>query len=347
MHRVKFSLYINPQTTGPENDLAVINAAVEQILYADQHGFSTVFLTEHHLTGYNAFSDPLLFAAYLAPQLQNLAVGFSVAVLALHHPLRFATQCSLLDNLLKGRFIAGVGTGGGPTEFAGFGRSVADRTGLMSEALDAVLGCWQGDYEHHGKFFDFSLKGLRVIPTPYTKPHPTIARAATSMESVDDTARRGWPIILGRFPEERIREYVARYRNGMVAAGHPEDLIARRMGEITMLKIVFLADTDEQARRDLEQPITRYLVQSALANAADYISEQQAQEQAEAFVERAVLVGSPRTVADRIRAYGDAGITNMMIWTYFGEMDPALTMRTMQLFSEQVMPLVHSEPSPA
>src|SRR5262245_56265515 len=110
---MQFSLYINPQTSGPDNDLTVIKSAVKQIRYAEDQGFSTVYLTEHHFTGYNAFSDPLLFAAYLADKLKRMTISFSVAVLPLHNPVRFATQCSLLDNLLEGRFIAGVGTGGG------------------------------------------------------------------------------------------------------------------------------------------------------------------------------------------------------------------------------------------
>lgn len=341
---MNFSLYLNPQTTGPENDLQVIDAALEQIRYADTHGFSTLYLTEHHMTGYNAFSDPLMFASYLAAIVQNMTISFSVAVLPLHNPVRFATQCNLLDNLLKGRFIAGVGSGGSPIEFEGFGVNVKERQEIMSEAMDVVLGAWRGDFEHHGKHFNTRV--LRLIPSPYTKPHPRISRAATSMEAVDDTARRGWPVIFGRFPEERIREYVNRYHDGLVAAGHPDDLIRRNMDTISMLKVVYVADTDEQALAEVRAPLTRYLVQSARANAGDYISENQAGEQVDAFLERACLVGSPQTVANRIKAYGDVGISNMMIWTYFGEMDPAMVMSTMIRFAEHVIPLVR-EASPS
>ena len=37
---MKYSLYVNPQTTGPENDLTVINNCVEQIRFAEDTGFS-------------------------------------------------------------------------------------------------------------------------------------------------------------------------------------------------------------------------------------------------------------------------------------------------------------------
>lgn len=344
---MKFSLYVNPQTSGPDNDLTVLNAATESILYADQNGFSTVYLTEHHLTGYNAFSDPLVYAAYLAPQVTNVSLSFSVAVLPLHHPLRFATQANLLDNLLKGRFAVGIGTGGGRLEYQGFGLPVEHRQEIMNEAMEAVLGCWQGDYEHHGRFFNFTTKGLRVVPAPYTKPHPKIVRAATSIPSVQDTGRRGWPVIFGRFPEERIKDYIQTYKAALEEGGNSPETIAECLDQITVLKVVYVGETDEKAREEVRPAIIRYLMQSALANSSDYIHEDQAGEQADAFIDRAVIVGSPETVAKRVQSYADVGVTNLMIWTYFGEMPPDQMMGTMRRFATEVMPLVNGAPQPA
>ena len=38
-------------------------------------------------------------------------IGFAVAQVSLHHPIRLAEQISLLDNITKGRIIAGLGRG--------------------------------------------------------------------------------------------------------------------------------------------------------------------------------------------------------------------------------------------
>src|SRR5215212_2816637 len=119
---MRFSLYINPQTRDPDDDLKVIDAVTRQAVAADEAGFSAVFLTEHHFTGYNAFSDPFMFGAYLAAQLERAHIGFSVTAPPLHHPLRFAEHCNLLDQFTRGRAIIGIGPGGGPIELAGFGR---------------------------------------------------------------------------------------------------------------------------------------------------------------------------------------------------------------------------------
>jgi len=235
---MKYSLYVNPQTSGPDNDLTVIKNCVEQIKFAEDSGFSAVYLTEHHTTGYNAFADPFMFAAYLASIVKKITLGFSVAVLPFHHPLRFATHCNLLDNFLEGRFVAGFGIGGGPIEYAAFGIPLEERRDIINESIEVVLGCWEGNYEHHGKYWDIKVE--RIVPSSYTKPHPKIARACTSMESLEDTARRGWPVLLGRFPEERIKQYVDGYRGVLENSGHSEEVIKYCLDWITVLKLVFV-----------------------------------------------------------------------------------------------------------
>src|SRR3954447_26852074 len=148
---MRFSLYINPQTRGPDDDLNVIDAVTRQAIAADDAGFAAVFLTEHHFTGYNAFSDPFVFGAYLAPQIKRARLGLSVAVPTLHHPFKFAEQCSLLDNMTRGRAIIGVGAGGGgmgwgggggPLELAGFGLEPKDRREQTDQVLDIALRAW-------------------------------------------------------------------------------------------------------------------------------------------------------------------------------------------------------------
>lgn len=338
-----FSLYVNPQTAGPEDDLRVIRAVTGHIEYAEQVGFDAVYLTEHHTTGYNAFADPFMFAAYLARVIKRMTMGFSVAVLPLHHPLRFATHCNLLDNFYEGRFVAGFGTGNSPIEYEAFGIPLDERRDIINEAIEVVLGCWEGNYEHHGKYFDVKVE--RIIPSPYTKPHPKVTRAVVSDESLVDTARRGWPILLGRFPEDRISQYVRRYTEVLESTNHDDATIKYALDWITVLKLVYMADSEEQAMEELKPSLRRYLIQSAKANSSDYILEHQADEQAEDFIKRAMIVGTPKQVADRVESYQAAGVSNMMIWTAFGSMPNEQTVRTMRLFGEQVIPRFMKAPA--
>src|SRR5438105_1467591 len=71
-------LYLAPQTGGEQEDVANIDAVVDQAVEADAAGFSTIYLTEHHLDDYNTYCDPYLLGAYLAGNLQRAWLATSV-----------------------------------------------------------------------------------------------------------------------------------------------------------------------------------------------------------------------------------------------------------------------------
>ena len=50
----------------PEEDAARIDDQIAQVCYAEELGFSDVWLTEHYFTGESVYNDALLFAAALA-----------------------------------------------------------------------------------------------------------------------------------------------------------------------------------------------------------------------------------------------------------------------------------------
>jgi alkanesulfonate monooxygenase SsuD/methylene tetrahydromethanopterin reductase-like flavin-dependent oxidoreductase (luciferase family) len=376
---VRFTLYINPQTRGPEDDALVIGAVTEQALDADASGFHAVLLTEHHFTNYNAFSDPFMFAAYLAPQIKHARLGFSVAVPPLHHPLRFAEHCNLLDQFTNGRAIIGVGVGGGPIEFAGFGRRTEDRRELTEEVLDIAIKAWAHQYgepplEFNSPAFAGRLDG-RIIPTSVRKPHPLLARACVSDESVIRSAERGWPIFTGRFPPDRTGRQWALYRDTLAAAGHSAAIEQECRDWSAMLKIVYVAETDEQAEREIAEPLANYLRAARLANSADRIYEASEAPLAphvaaaaaspvgppstngpyppsattldtEAFKERAMIFGSPHTVAREIQNYADVGVTGMMLWLTWGYNDADRVRSSLRLFVNEVMPRFAAAPPP-
>jgi alkanesulfonate monooxygenase SsuD/methylene tetrahydromethanopterin reductase-like flavin-dependent oxidoreductase (luciferase family) len=115
------------------------------------------------------------------------------------------------------------------------------------------------------------------------------------------------------------------------------------MNWMSMLKLVYCAESEEQAYEELRPVLIRYLIQTAKANSSDYILEDQASEQADEFIQRAMFVGTPKQIADRINSYGEVGITNMLIWQTFGEMPHEQTMRSLRLFTEKTLPLLDLE----
>ena len=50
----------------PEEDAARIDQQIAQVCFAEQLGFSDVWLTEHYFTGESVYNDALLFASAIA-----------------------------------------------------------------------------------------------------------------------------------------------------------------------------------------------------------------------------------------------------------------------------------------
>ena len=136
---MRFTIYTNPQTQGPEGDLDQIDLSIEQAIRATEAGFDGIALTEHHASGYNTFGDNVMMAAHLAPQVRK-GVRFVLAILVppLHHPMRLAQQCNLIDLLTRGNVIIGMGAGGSPLEYHSIGRDPKRRHDHMMEVLDVL-----------------------------------------------------------------------------------------------------------------------------------------------------------------------------------------------------------------
>ncbi len=357
---MRFSFYVNPQTRGPEDDRRVIESIAELSREADERGYAAVFLTEHHFTGYNAFSDPFVFGAFLAGQLRRAYIGLSVAVPPLHHPLRFAEQCNLLDQIARGRAIIGVGAGGGPIELAGWGLEPKDRREATEAVVNLALRAWGHRYGEpplvfETPYFRGRLDG-RIVPSSYRKPHPLLARACVSDDSVIKTAGRGWPVLLGRFNPERTGRQLALYREHLLGAGHDAAVVQDCLRWTGMLKMVYVAESDRQAMADIEDAVEHYLRSFRLANSADSVEADAARHEdgshhhppstpaqaREDLLARALIAGSPGTVASRLAEYAAAGVEHVMVWFQWGYLEPTLVRRSFELFTDEVAPRLHS-----
>ena len=102
--RFDFSPFFNPGENIPWDRVAEMMR--EQTQLAEDAGFTTVWLSEHHFAhnGYmNAPPNPILMGADLAAHSKKIRVGQCPVVLPDWHPLRVAEDVALLDNLTQGR----------------------------------------------------------------------------------------------------------------------------------------------------------------------------------------------------------------------------------------------------
>ena len=96
---------------GPAGDSSAYHDFINYVVEAEKLGFSSVFLVEHHFTGFGQVSASMSLLAYLAARTERIRLGTAVVVLPWHNPILVAEQAATLDLLSNGRLDFGVGKG--------------------------------------------------------------------------------------------------------------------------------------------------------------------------------------------------------------------------------------------
>ena len=194
---MKFSTFLFPDSRDPARDGQVIDETVREAVLADKLGADVVWLAEHHFDGISVYADPMVLAGALAVALPHAALGFAVIQTALHHPIRLAEQMALLDHLMKGKLIVGLGRGSSYNiyDYQGFGIDHHEAQARLDEAEAIMLKAWAGGaFAHDGQFWQLKVPMLR--PLPYSKPHPPVIRASSGDASLIELARQGKPWMM-------------------------------------------------------------------------------------------------------------------------------------------------------
>ena len=141
---MRFSDFLFPEAREPALDAQVIRESLEEAKLCDALGVEVLWLAEHHFDGNCAYVDPVTFAAAVAACTTRLKIGFAVAQVSLHHPVRLAEQIALLDNLSEGRLIVGLGRGTAYNvyEYQGYGLDWREAGERYEEAEGIMLKAW-------------------------------------------------------------------------------------------------------------------------------------------------------------------------------------------------------------
>lgn len=154
-------------------------AALDQCAWADELGFDTVGLGEHHASDDGYLPSPLVFGAAVAARTRRIRVRPSVLLAPLYEPLKLAEDLAVLQILSGGRLIVGIGAGYRPVEFEMFGQRREERRERYEECIAVLRRAWTGES------FEYRGRRVRVTPAPEPPPpillggaHPAVARRA-------------------------------------------------------------------------------------------------------------------------------------------------------------------------
>jgi alkanesulfonate monooxygenase SsuD/methylene tetrahydromethanopterin reductase-like flavin-dependent oxidoreductase (luciferase family) len=346
---MRFGVYLNPQSLGPEDDGAVIGEVLGQVDLAERLGFSSVWLTEHHFTGYNGFSDPIVLAAAISQRARALTLGFAVAVAPFHHPLVFAEQCNLLDHLSGGKLVVGFGAGNCPDEFDGFGLIKDECHAMMDEFVSVVEQAWTAPpdgFSYDGAFWKGVVRG-RVIPAPVQRPHPHVAWGTTTLATVERLGRKGWSwLIAGGFDPPRLFPYLQRYLKAMDEVGLAAAAVERAWANTASVIRAYLADPGEDWQSTIGEHIERYVRRSMVANlGAEALQDEAAWRRT--YYQNPVFAGTAEELVEKLRPYAELNVGTVMCWFNFGRLPDRLVRRSIERFARDVMPALQEvRPAP-
>ena len=317
---MKFSNFLFPESKTPAGDYDVIEESLREAELSEKLGYDVIWLAEHHFDGGCAYVDPTTFAAAIAARTTKIKIGFAVAQMALHHPIRFAEQIALVDNISKGRMVVGVGRGTAYNfyEFRGFGIDPNEAHDMLLEVEDILVKSWTtNNYKHDGKYWQLELPVLR--PQVFQKPHPPMIRACSGLESTLEMAREGRPFMMNVQSDETTVKRLRQYQTTMSEAGHSDETVAQSMADSWVWRNIFVADTDAEAEK-VGIPYFREMRAYLQTNRDKMNTTAELQAQATGAVgaarnslEHGVIVGSPETVSERLQAVNDSGVGGVII----------------------------------
>jgi alkanesulfonate monooxygenase SsuD/methylene tetrahydromethanopterin reductase-like flavin-dependent oxidoreductase (luciferase family) len=308
-------------------------------------GFDSVWLTEHHYADYGLSAAPSVLAATVAARTERVTIGTAVYVVPFHHPLRLAEETATLDILSRGRLVVGIGRGNRPLEFVGHGVRLDDSRTRFEEGTNILVQAWTRErVNFQGQHWQFS--NMPVYPKPLTQPHPPLAVAAISPDTLTWTARRGYRLLssgLGT-PLPALIQQRQTYAAALAEPG--------LLDSWTVTKHVYVAATDALARAEAEPHQRWYLDSFARSLRPDGLAglTDATRAQAAAFADRAaarrwedliedsLLIGSPDTIRRKVAELQAAGVGELACWMNFGGLPPAQVRRSMDLFAHEVMP---------
>jgi putative FMN-dependent luciferase-like monooxygenase len=119
--------------------------ATEQIVHAERHGFDSAWVAQHHFDGdEGGLPAPFVFLAHVAARTSRIRLGTGIVTLPLDEPVRVAEDAAVFDLMSNGRLELGLGSGGTPSAFAGFGRDSADRAAIFDRHMTLVRDALAG-----------------------------------------------------------------------------------------------------------------------------------------------------------------------------------------------------------
>jgi FMNH2-dependent dimethyl sulfone monooxygenase len=284
---------------------------------ADRLGFDLTLVPELYLNDRKGPEAPSLEAWSLATAIAAVTEHIEVLTAirpGFHNPQVTAKRLSTLADISGDRVSLNVVAAWWAEEakqYGGVFPSHDDRYVHCREFVDALRGLWtQSPYSQHGEYFD--IEGTVVEPKPARLPR--IYAGGESEGGREAIAGFADSYVTHGGTIEEIREKAADVN------ARRERLQGRSFDALGMSAYVIIRDTEAEARKELERITTIDPDSPGYASFEEFtthsnlnveVSKREYSVGTRAL--RPELVGTPEQVAEKIRAYEEAGLNLLLI----------------------------------
>ncbi len=330
-----------------------------ELQLCDELGYDYGFCVEHHFRPDESWmSAPNLYATAAGARTKRIRLGGMGYIVPLNNPLRLAEEIAVADQMLEGRLEVGLVPGITPFYFPPFRADYETRRERTLEFVGFLRSAYtdEAKFSFHGKHHDYD--DVKLAVNPVQRPTPPLWIETRDTPTLKFCAENG--INTGYFLVYPRHEAAPKYREYLKqwqAAGWPAK------PNIAYSTVVYVDKTDRKA------------LDTALADAGRAYQgffpqvgtdEERRKHQlahADLFVQRGepgaaeimknlldpdyllsndlILIGSPDTVAEKLKAYATEGMFNTFFGEYnFGALGEDDLMRSIRLFGEAVMPVL-------
>ena len=289
-------------------------------------GFAGLFRSDHYTNSSPPDKDSLemvVSLAYLADHTRRVHFGPMVAPLSFREPTMLARQAAAIDDLSGGRMLLGLGAGWQEREHTLFGHhlgTMKERMDRFEEGVQVVSLLLQSDEPVSFEGHYFRLQEALLLPRPQRKGGPLILIGGSGRKRTLPLVARyasQWNAI-GRGIED-FRD-MSSYLDGLIRQEGREPGDVKR----SIMTMAIFGRTREDLQARLERPPFNNprIAGKSLDERITFWRD-----------ERHVLIGNGEEIAAGIRAYGDAGVGEIMTqWFHVEDIDG------LRQYAEDILP---------
>ena len=377
---MKFGYFCNTTNWKHKPYNQLLDEAREISIFCDENNWDSIWFTEHHFNheGMESCTNPLMMGTDIAARTKKIKIGQACNVITFHNPIRLAEDIAFLDQLSEGRVEVGIGRGVYGREAINMNKEAdlkdqAKNFRLFEETLSIMKKAWtEKFFNHKGEFYTYpapnfkwqhdmsppseefldmdtnEVKKISIVPKPFQKPHPAIWQVVDSPSSIEWAAANGINTIMWIPTVKALKKRFLLYKEAKSKAENREV----PLGEgICLVRDMFIADTMEEAEKLAGEHIVNYMRWvchwRGLGNHMDpgeILPETNHKLDLlnyDFLHKRNLLFGTPEYVVNKINELkSELNLQNLQVWSNFPGIDHEACMRSIKLFTDEVMPKI-------